>query len=200
MKRQQFSGRIETWNKRFSQSKPQGLVPTPSISFAAGAAKPGTALDLACGTGRHAIFLAERGWRVIAVDGSRVGINLMLAEAEARHCRNRIEHYVKDLEAQPAEFVIEPDGYDLIADCFFLHRPLFSAIRFGVRPGGLFVGALHVSAPGLNDRHRFVLKQGQLVGMVRDWGWKILYESKDLDTIRAVEGQSTEALVAQRPA
>jgi 2-polyprenyl-3-methyl-5-hydroxy-6-metoxy-1,4-benzoquinol methylase len=61
--------RREHWDRKYAETE-QLWAATPNRSFAAEAAglPPGRALDLACGEGRHAIWLASRGWQVTAVD------------------------------------------------------------------------------------------------------------------------------------
>lgn len=188
------------WNERYARrEETHGFTPAPPLVAATVGVSPGTALDIACGAGRHAIFLAEQGWHVVAVDGARVGIELMLAEAAARECRDRIEAHIIDLESEPATFAIEPDAYDLIADCYFLHRPMFDGIRSGVRPGGLFVAALHVPSEDGHPGHGFVVAPGELERMVSGWGWHILHarEGRHAGSGRDL---STVELVARRPA
>ncbi|MBS1857920.1 MAG: methyltransferase domain-containing protein [Acidobacteria bacterium] len=127
---------------------------------------PGRALDLACGTGRHAIHLARLGWQVIAVDAAPAGIALLRRSAPAVDAR------LADLER--GEFAIEPAGFDLICDFYYLQRDLFAAIREGVRPGGIFAGAIHLLEPGRNPN--FALAPGELRGQFA--GWKIPYYSE----------------------
>ena len=192
--------RLVKWNERYARrEETHRFAPAAPLVAAAAGVSPGRALDIACGAGRHAIFLAERDWRVSAVDGSRVGIELMLAEAEARGCRDRIDAHVVDLESEPPAFAIEQDGYDLIADCCFLYRPMFAAIRSGVRPGGLFVAVLHVASADGHPGHGFVLAPGELERMVRGWGWHIL---RAREGAHAASGHDlrTAELVARRPA
>ncbi|MCA1827986.1 MAG: class I SAM-dependent methyltransferase [Myxococcales bacterium] len=151
------------WDERFSRGDElHGGLPSPPLPQAIEGVTPGTALDLASGAGRHAIFLAERGWRVHAIDSSRVGIQRMLHEARERNVK--IEAEVTDLEAPG--FVLERE-YDLICDFYFLHRPLFAQIRKAVKPGGLFVAAIHVG------KGRFLLEPGELRKTFEDW--KILH-------------------------
>lgn len=69
---------------------------------------PGTAIDLAAGEGRNAVWLAERGWRVTAVDFSVVA-----AERGRRLADDRgvsVEWVVADL----ASYVPKPDAFDLV--------------------------------------------------------------------------------------
>ncbi len=166
---------IVKWNARYRRrNNPAEAEPLPLLTAAVAGVPPGRALDLACGTGRHAVRLAERGWQVDAVDGAAAGIELLLARAERAGCRERIRPHVADLEADPPAFVIAERAYDLIVDCFFLHRPLFAAIRRGVQPGGLLVAALHLPAPGAERGHRYVLEPGELEELATGWGWSLL--------------------------
>jgi SAM-dependent methyltransferase len=82
---------------------------------------PGRALDLACGSGRHSLWLAERGWDVTAVD-IETPIDL--------------PHFVKaDLERH--EYAIEPDAWDLIVCWLYWQPDLLPEIARGVRSGGV---------------------------------------------------------------
>ena len=74
---------------------------------------PGRALDLACGTGRNALWLAEHGWAVTAVDGSQAAIDVLQQRASARGLS--IETRVADLEA--GQYSIEPSTWDLVTIC-----------------------------------------------------------------------------------
>ena len=95
-----------------------------------------------------------------------------------RAAAERIRPHVADLEADPPAFGIAEGAYDLIVDCFFLHRPLFAAIRRGVRPGGLLVAALHLPAPGAERGHGYVLEPGELEKLVSGWGWTLLHSEE----------------------
>ena len=99
---------------------------------------PGRALDLACGQGRNAIWLATRGWEVTGVDFSEVAVAKALARAER--------------DALPATFVcadlldFEPNtgAYDLVL-LLYLHVPAIERRRIlakaasAVSPGGTFI-------------------------------------------------------------
>lgn len=134
---------------------------------------PGRALDLACGAGRNALYLARLQWQVVAIDSSTAAIRILRDQASAAGLN--LDARVADLEQ--AGFRIEPGAYDLICDFFYLDRALFPLIREGVRPGGLFAGEIHLRD---GKPHRFVLEPGELRREFESW--KILYYSEVLPT------------------
>ncbi len=122
---------------------------------------PGRALDLACGSGRNAIWLANRGWSVTAVD---------IAPAVPSHVR--IETKMADLERH--EYTIAPESWDLIVICRYLQRDLFEPAKAGVVPGGVIVAVVLLDD---GKGGRFRMKRGELAGYFKDW--EILRLSED---------------------
>jgi len=120
-----------------------GDVPTrldkpavPQLSLrVAGYAKhvpsPGRALDIACGSGRDAVYLALAGYAVDAIDV--LPDALERARDLARRSGVRVETIEQDLKASP---VLPAERYDLVTVIRFLHRPLLPAVRQSVAPGG----------------------------------------------------------------
>lgn len=104
---------------------------------------PGAVLDVGCGEGSDAVWLAEHGWHVTAVDISEVALDRGRA-ADTRHRVNWVQADV--LSWQPPT-----EAFDLVAT-HFLHMPpadrdaTFSRLARAVRPGGtLLVVSHHVS-------------------------------------------------------
>ncbi len=95
--------------------------------------KGGTALDLAGGVGRHAIWLAQRGWRVTLTDISEVGI--AKARENADSFATKIEFQVQDV----SNFEAGKQQYDLIVVFFYLQREIFPELVKALKPGGLLV-------------------------------------------------------------
>ncbi len=62
------------WDERYAASRQWSVTPNQFVADRLRALPPGRALDLACGEGRNAIWLATRGWAVTALDFSPVGI------------------------------------------------------------------------------------------------------------------------------
>ena len=187
--------RIRRWDERYARLEGlSSVAPSPPLPEALPGLAPGLALDLACGAGRNSIFLAERGWRVQALDGSRPGLARMMEEARRRAVDGAIEPRLVDLE-EPG-FALPEAGWDLICDFYFLHRPLFEQIRRAVRPGGTFAAAIQVrSRPA--ERGRFLLEPGELPALVLSWGWEILLDRE----VAALSDQrhATAELIARCP-
>jgi 2-polyprenyl-3-methyl-5-hydroxy-6-metoxy-1,4-benzoquinol methylase len=103
---------------------------------------PGRAVDLACGEGRNAVWLAERGWSTTGVDFSSVGLAKAQRMAESRQVDVRwVELAVEDWTA-PA------NGFDLVA-VFYLQLPqplrsvALTAAAASVAPGGTLLAVAH---------------------------------------------------------
>jgi len=141
--------------------------PAKPVILAASALKPGRALDLACGSGRHAKWLLSRGWKVTAVDRNAAAIHELEKQCPA------IDARVADLET--SEFSIEREFWDLIVCWLYLQRELYPEIRDGLRPGG--IAALCALLVG-----RYAAQRGELRSYFPDW--TVLYES---ETERASE-------------
>jgi SAM-dependent methyltransferase len=122
------------------------------VAEAVNLAKPGRALDLACGRGRNAIFLAERGWSVVGIDIAPPAIE-------------GVDVRVLDLERNSLPF--EDDAFDMVCIVHFLHRPLFAEARRVTRPGGLIVSAIHTVRSTMNPKYTVAI--GELRSLFSDW-------------------------------
>ncbi|HEX5707094.1 MAG TPA: methyltransferase domain-containing protein [Pyrinomonadaceae bacterium] len=157
------------------------------------------ALDIACGAGRHAVYLAARGFRVTAVDSSRVGVELMRERARAAGLR--LDARVADLER--GEFEIEAGAYALVCDFYYLQRDLFAAMRAGVKRGGLFVAAIHMTdeRPGVRPMNPgFLLRAGELREQFQDWQILHYHESVGRDEDPGQHTRRSAEVIARRRA
>jgi SAM-dependent methyltransferase len=93
----------------------------------------GEALDLACGLGRHALWLASRNWQVSGVDLSDVAIG-KLSQA-ALEVNVNLDLFVGDA----AEYKFEPTRFDLIVLFYHLDRNLFPKMVSALKPGGRLI-------------------------------------------------------------
>lgn len=91
----------------------------------------GTALDLACGRGANALFLAQRGLRVCAWDISEEAIKFLRETAAQRGID--IDACVRDVTANPPA----ENSFDVIIVSYFLERKLMPALINALKPDGL---------------------------------------------------------------
>jgi SAM-dependent methyltransferase len=150
--------------------------------------RPGGALDLACSTGHNALWLAQQGWSVTAIDGSATAIEIL--RSRAAHRGVAIDAQVADLE--DASFTIEPARYDLVAMCYYFQRSLIEPCQKCLVPGGLMVAIALRVEPG-KEQSTFRLQPGELRGYFADWD--ILHYSEGTDVWQHQIAQ----LVARRP-
>lgn len=121
---------------------------------------PGTALDLGCGEGADAVWLAERGWRVVAADVSAVALQRAARLARERGVDDRIDFQNHDLAQSFPAF--SPVSYDLVS-AQFLHSKIeldrLSILRraaAAVAPGGVLAIVDHgAGPPGFHEHHHF---------------------------------------------
>jgi SAM-dependent methyltransferase len=155
-------GDRERWDARWATGRhhagadPDWLEAVPELP------RTGLALDLACGVGRVALWLARRGLRTVAIDVSPVALER--AEIEARALGLSLETRALDLERDPL-----PEGpWDLIACFQYLQRDLFPALRERLAPGGSLV--CEIATRRNLERHahpsaRFLLEENELLAL-----------------------------------
>jgi tellurite methyltransferase len=186
--------RIEEWETRYrTRAREEDFLERPATLVTASlqASRPGRVLDLACGTGRNAIWLAEQGWRVTAVDASQAAITALRARAVREGAS--VDTRVADLGC--SEFQIETGVWDAILDCYYLQRDLFPAIRRGVKPEGLIVAIVHLAKPGEAPTYKHAVP-GELRGYFEDWDILHYYEGQPQDEAHR---RPIAQIVARRP-
>jgi SAM-dependent methyltransferase len=130
------------WDERYGASElVWGAGPNRFLVDEVTDLRPGTALDVACGEGRNAIWLASIGWQVVGVDFSAVGLE------KARQLATRQGVTVEWVLADVTTW--EPPGtYDLVA-VMYLHLPedlrhgVWARMARAVAPGGTFLVVGH---------------------------------------------------------
>jgi SAM-dependent methyltransferase len=119
------------WEERHAAAQGLGEVAAVLREHGDWLPRAGRALDLACGRGANALWLAERGLDVSAWDFSSNAIQRLREDAAARGLH--IDARVRDVVAEPPP----ADGFDLILVSHFLERALCRSIAAALRPGGL---------------------------------------------------------------
>lgn len=146
------------WNDRYEGQE----IGEPS-SFLTGLdhliPRQGRALDLAGGSGRHAVWLAARGLDVTIADVSDTGLAIAGEAAERQGVL--IATDLRDLESDG----LPPGPWDLIVCFHYLHRPLFPQMIAGLSPEGLLVCEI-ATVRNLEKHDRppreYLLEEGEL--------------------------------------
>ena len=181
------------WDKRYQEGEHVNDEPHPLITNFAAKLPPGRALDVAAGTGRHAIWLAERGWQVTAVDYSRTAMQIL--QQRCREKGIRVDSVIADLERH--EFFIERESYDLIVVCNYLQRDLFPSIRAGTRLGGIVIAVIAMVDNDPNARPMnpaYLINPGELRAQFEGWEFIHTFEGKAAGDPR----RATAEIVARR--
>jgi SAM-dependent methyltransferase len=128
-----------------------GEAPSAWVARWAPLIPPGTVLDVACGSGRHARFLLERGFEVVAVDREPQdipGVRFVRADLE---------------DGSPWPFPGE--RFEGVVVTNYLHRPLFETLRASLSPGGVLIYETFMLGNerfGRPSNPRFLLQPGEL--------------------------------------
>jgi SAM-dependent methyltransferase len=125
--------KAEDWDERYADGQQWSSEPNALVAELLAGLPPGEAVDLAAGEGRHALWLAGRGWRVSAVDFSAVGLGRGAAQPGAEK--------VTWVPADVTRWTAPPASLDLVVVAY-LHLPeadtvavLTRAVGW-LRPGG----------------------------------------------------------------
>jgi SAM-dependent methyltransferase len=137
----------EFWDDRYASMPTLWSGHVNAVVMAeAGALSPGTALDVGCGEGGDALWLAERGWRVEGVDVSQVALDRAARRAQQAgpDIESRLTWTRRDLMTwRPPQA-----AYDLVT-VSFMHLPggdrevVYAALADAVAVGGTFLVGAH---------------------------------------------------------
>lgn len=132
----------DKWDERYRGGSYEGRThPTALLAEWLPRIPAGTALDVACGAGRNALFLAAAGFRVDALDISPVGLERGRRDAAARGLD--VRWLEADLDDDP-DAVLPARRYDLIVWVRYVHRTLFPFLAKRLAPGGYVVCEQHL--------------------------------------------------------
>jgi len=164
---------LDEWNERYRSREEIASDPAPLLVDAARELQPGRALDLACGAGRNALWLASHGWDVVAVDGASEAIRIVHEHAAGMDAR------VIDLE-DGAPLPFDDESFDLVCILYYLHRPLFAEAKRIVKRGGTVVCAV------------------KMTGTYRGRPGELAQHFEDFEVLRSSEGEIAEIVAVRR--
>lgn len=142
------SVQVSTWVAKYAQEIDSGLGPV---------------LDLACGAGRHSIYLNTLGCNVIGLDRDQAQLQLLHAKG--------INVVSCDLESSTTNtndyvWPFAPNVFSAIVVTNYLHRPLFSELLRSIKPHGLLIYetfAIGNERYGRPKNPRFLLEENELL-------------------------------------
>ena len=184
----------ERWVQRWAEGdyhpreKPSELV----MAWAPRIPK-GKALDLACGNGRNALFLASQGFTVDAIDIAAPALQLASNAARERGL------IINPVEADLEEYHLPLLAYELVITCFFLSRNLIPQVKDALKPSGYVVYEHHFltehDVAGPRDQH-FRLLPNELLQLFSDFRVRFFTEGLEREGDRII---AVQRLVAQKP-
>jgi SAM-dependent methyltransferase len=155
---------MTTWDERFaSGSYPSDPDPSPVLRRYAETFPEGRALDVATGTGRNALYLAEQGYEVDGLDQSREGLRIGRETAERRGLDERTNWIQGDVPS----YEFPESTYDVVTISFYRPMDRLPDIKQALRPGGVLFVQHHLRSPDESayevgpstDRYRFAANE-----------------------------------------
>jgi len=137
----------QSWEERY-RARPAVWSGRPNVTFVAqvGGLSPGTALDVGCGEGGDALWLASRGWSVTGVDLSPTAISR--AQAAAGDAQVHATFVAGEIDAaELGEFDLVTTSFLHSWDPEFSRIPLLRAALRHVAPGGRLLVVSHAGGP-----------------------------------------------------
>jgi SAM-dependent methyltransferase len=134
--------------------------PSPWVTRFAPLIGSGEVLDLACGSGRHAKWLAARGHPVLAVDRDESALALAAGQG--------ITTMQADLEKEGVPWPFEAGRFAAIVVANYLHRPLFPHIVTSLADGGVLIYETFAAGNeqfGKPSNRNFLLRSGELLSL-----------------------------------
>jgi len=178
----------ERWNVRHVV-KPMRKNVEPIVEKYVDLATVGSALDIACGTGRNTHFLAKKGFVVDAVDLSDYALSCIDEDKN-----------IHKIEADLDTYTLASKKYDLIININYLQRRFFPQIKEALREGGVVIFETFIVAHGDFENPanpEYLLRKNELLHAFI--GLDIVYyEERDEVNLRG-EKIRVASLVAQKP-
>ncbi len=181
------------WDERFRSGDHAAREPDPFLEqleeYSGLFPEKRRALDVACGAGRNAVYLAEKGWNVTACDVSLEALRRAKALAVERGVR--LELFCQDLETVS----LGTSCFDLLIGFFYLQRDLFPVLKAALKPQGLIVYKTYTvdqrRFPGRPRHSMHLLERQELLELFRDFRILAYQET--------VKERGIAQIIAQKP-
>ncbi len=141
-------------------------------------------LDVGVGEGRHAVFLAQKGYKVVGIDISSVA--LKKSKQLARELGVRID----TIQGDVGTYGFKPGTFDAIINFYYVDRPLIKKLITMLKPGGILIYEAYTThqlkKKGYEHHNRsYLVRPGELLGLFP--GMKVLKYEEPLheDKFRA---------------
>jgi SAM-dependent methyltransferase len=178
----------QRWNERYLDN-PMPQEVSPLVEKYIEHARVGHAIDVACGTGRNAHYLADLGFTVDAVDISDYALNKVKKSA-----------MINKIDADLDKYNLTPNKYDLIVNVNYLNRRLVSQMKEALKSGGILMFETFIVAHG--DFHLpttnldYLLRKNELLHSFI--GLDVIYYEERIDTNLRGERIKVAAIVAKK--
>ncbi|HWG51241.1 MAG TPA: class I SAM-dependent methyltransferase [Candidatus Acidoferrales bacterium] len=195
------------WNQRYQETPSSWVEPDTFLISAyqefLADARPGSALDLAGGAGRNAVWLAQHGWRVKLIDISDVALSLarekfafseQISSSQPRAGAVQLREFETEIVDLNSVSDLGTEQYDLVIAFYFLHRELFPAMARALRPGGTLIYRTYtidrMKVPGGPSDPKYLLQPNELLHAFE--GMRVLHYHE------MVTGKAAAELVARK--
>ncbi len=148
-------------------------------------------MDVACGEGRNAVFLAEKGFDVEAFDISSVALRHARSLARSRRVK------IKTIHADLDGYKLPADRYDAITVFYYLNRRLIPRIKKSLKRGGRIVYQTYLAVddgPAGLKNPRYLLKPNELLHLFG--GFRILFYREGI--FREPRQKAIASLIAEK--
>ena len=140
----------EKWNERYregayaTRTHPSALLAEWLPKLERRETHP-RAIDVACGTGRNAIYLAQRGWQVDAVDVSEVALDVLAETATTDNLPITCIQVDLEVVSGRAANLFTADRYDLAVMVRYTNLPLIDTLKSALKAGGFLIVEEHLA-------------------------------------------------------
>ena len=176
------------WDARYTgqpvtePSPPDVLAEADLTELVAG---PGRALDIACGAGAQAVWLAQRGYEVVAIDASEVAVDLTRSAARGADVVELVDSFALDLDTGLPDHL---GDFDVIICQRFRSIDLYDPIATHLRPAGIAVVTV-LSETGASSPGPFHAPSGELLAA---------FVRRDTELLHHAEVDGQESIVVRR--